>query len=147
MPDEPHSTGWEGGTLRLVFPSDPMAVRDALRLLVKGLPDDGANQGMVELVLAEVLNNVVEHAYADGNGKIELTIQLTKTDLRCAIVDEGCPMPDGKLPAGNLDAAFAADGLPEGGFGWHLIRSLSQDLRYDRHKGRNHLSFRLVGSG
>ena len=124
-----------------------MAVRDALRLLVKGLPDDGADLGMVELVLAEVLNNVVEHAYAGGHGKIELTIQLTSTDLSCAIVDEGDPMPDGTLPAGDLDAAFATDGLPEGGFGWHLIRSLSQDLRYDRYKGRNHLSFRLLGTG
>ena len=145
MSDDADTPGWKGGTLRLVFPSDPMAVRDALHLLVKGLPEDGADQGLVELVLAEALNNVVEHAYAGRNGQIELTIQRSQSGLRCAIVDEGHPMPNGTLPTGNLDAAFSSDSLPEGGFGWHLIRSLSHDLRYDRQKGRNHLSFRILG--
>ena len=37
----------------------------------------------------------------------------------------------------------AVEDLPEGGFGWHVIRTLSKDLHYRRENGRNQLSFRL----
>jgi serine/threonine-protein kinase RsbW len=130
----------------LVIPADPMAVRAALRslsstLLVQRLPKEA--RGSAEVVLAEALNNIVEHAYAVDGGDIEITLQPAPGGLACLIVDCGRPMPDGQLPAGVLPAADPAD-PPEGGFGWHLIRALSQDLHYARADGRNRLSFRLV---
>ena len=50
------------------------------------------------------------------------------------------PSPGGEPPAGQ---APDPDDLPEGGFGWHLIRSLSKDLEYHREGDRNFLTFRL----
>jgi serine/threonine-protein kinase RsbW len=128
---------------RIVIPSDPNAVRQGLKslfgtLLLRQL--DEANRGKAEIVLAEALNNIVEHAYADGSGEIELTICLNGQGLSCRIVDHGAPMPQGALPDGTL---AAADDLPEGGFGWYLIRTLSEDLHYARVAGQNQLTFRL----
>ena len=34
--------------------------------------------------------------------------------------------------------------LPEGGFGWLIIRRLAHDVRYLRQSGVNELSFRLA---
>jgi serine/threonine-protein kinase RsbW len=49
-------------------------------------------------------------------------------------------MPGGKLPEGGLPEVAPPD-FPEGGFGWHLIRSLTADLTYARRAGQNRLSF------
>lgn len=133
-------------SITLTIPGHQTAVRDGLRalldtLLLRSLPEDG--RGTAEIVLAEALNNIVEHAYAHHDGEIEVSLQLQQNELLCHISDSGLPMPGGKLPDGILAPLGAFEDLPEGGFGWHLIRSLSKDLRYRRDGGRNLLSFRL----
>jgi serine/threonine-protein kinase RsbW len=52
-------------------------------------------------------------------------------------------MPKDGLPEGRLVTLAETATLPEGGFGWFLIRTLSRDLDYRREGGRNLLSFRL----
>lgn len=131
---------------RLTIPGRPTAVRDGLRalldtLLLRSLPEDG--RGTAEIVLAEALNNIVEHAYTNHDGEIEISLQLRYNELLCRIADTGLPMPGGKLPDGVLPPLGAFEDLPEGGFGWYLIRSLTRDLTYSRADGRNLLSFRL----
>ena len=58
-------------------------------------------------------------------------------------------MPGGRPPAGRLPdgADCALVDLPEGGFGWHLIRTLTRDLAYVRSGGCNRLSFLLPRNG
>ena len=131
---------------RLTIPGDPLAVRAGLRslfdtILLRGLTAE--DRGAAEIVLAEALNNIVEHAYSNSHGEIDITLQLRQTELICTIVDTGKPMPDDTLPEGNLVPLGAVKDLPEGGFGWHVIRTLSKDLHYQRQNGRNQLSFRL----
>ncbi len=54
-------------------------------------------------------------------------------------------MPGGQPPAGHLPRVAApppgggVGDLPEGGFGWSLIRTLTTDLSYSRQAGRNEL--------
>lgn len=131
---------------KVTIPGDQMAVRNGLRalfdtILLRSLPEDG--RGTAEIVLAEALNNIVEHAYSSHDGEIEITLHLRQNELVCRISDSGLPMPDEKLPAGLLAPLENITDLPEGGFGWHLIRTLSKDLDYRRENGRNLLSFRL----
>lgn len=135
---------------RVVISSNPMAVREALcalfdRLMMGQVEED--TRDTAQLVLAEALNNIVEHAYAAAPGEIEVTLEVSATGLTCNIVDQGSPMPGGTLPAGHLPearhGAVLLEDLPEGGFGWHLIRTLSQDLTYRRVGSENMLSFRV----
>lgn len=129
-------------TLRLA--SDPQSVRDGLRHLLASaplcdLPDD--LRGSTEIVLAEVLNNIVEHAYAQAVGYIDVTMDYAPPALSFEVVDAGLPMPAHRLPCGDL-ATIGTDGdLPEGGFGWFLIRSLTRGLVYHRRMDRNTLAF------
>ncbi len=123
--------------------SDPDSVRATLREAMETGPVarlSVEDRSTAEIVLAEVLNNIVEHAYADGLGSIRLCLSLSAGRLNCRIEDEGRPMPGGQPPAGR--APDPAD-LPEGGFGWHLIRSLSQGLTYVRTGQINQLTFSL----
>ena len=94
-----------------------------------------------ELVLAEVLNNIAEHAYAAGCGPITLCLTAQPGRLCCRVEDQGAPMPDHRLPPGNPPPPLD---LSEGGYGWHLIRQLTTGLRYERVGSVNQLSFVLM---
>ena len=105
--------------------------------------------GTFEIVLAEALNNIVEHAYPQGDpGDIKLTVRIRRSGLVVEVSDRGRPMPNGRAPIGNHPMAeFDQDPMPEGGYGWFLIRELVQDLIYDRRDGENFLVFRMTLGG
>jgi len=130
--------------------SGPLAVRKALELVFDQLSPltlDVEETSTVELVLAEALNNIVEHAYppADASGPVHINIRHCKDGLHVQLRDRGRAMPDHKLPKGQLhscDVDFSD--LPEGGFGWFLIKDLSRDVEYTRLDGENRLKLRIA---
>ncbi|MEO1556040.1 MAG: ATP-binding protein [Pseudomonadota bacterium] len=130
--------------------SGEMAVRDALAKLLDSLTPlslDVEEAGTVELVMAEALNNIVEHAYPQGDpcGPIDITCSHADDGLHMTVVDSGRAMPDGRTPLGApVDTDVAFDDMPEGGFGWFLIKDLAKDVRYIRTSRKNQLSLRLA---
>ena len=91
----------------------------------------------VQVVLAEVINNVVEHAYAGpGFGAVALRVTLTKTSLCLHLTDWGHPFPASVKPAGQMPDPQDRN---EGGYGWFLIRALASRTRYTRKTGQNRL--------
>lgn len=136
--------------MRLIIRSDSMAVRQALRRILTQMNQCNMSQEttvQVEIVLAEVLNNVIKHAYQDRpDGAIELQLSCESGGtLRCEIIDDGLAMPHNRVPSGEIpNLNCPTNDLPEGGFGWHMIRDLTQDLDYCRREHRNHLRFQLA---
>ena len=138
--------------LHLAFLASPSGVRDSLARMMAAVPLSGlsdSGRGTAELVLAEVLNNIAEHAYAGQPGPVTVTLQDLPRAIGCLVVDQGAPMPGGALPEGSQPGrtGLALADLPEGGFGWHLIRSLTRGLAYTRIGGTNRLSFLLPREG
>lgn len=134
--------------MRVVILGDSLSVRGGLASLFAAPPlcDLAADaRGTAELVLGEALNNIVEHAYTSNPGPIEVCVTRTAGALACSIIDRGAAMPGGSVPAGLLPIGLDGpiDDLPEGGFGWFLIRTLTSDLTYHRQNGSNRLSFTL----
>ena len=91
--------------LHLEMTGGAPAVRHALEQtmadrILTGLSDSLRQN--TEIVLAEVLNNIVEHAYGDRSGDITLALDLQPQGLLCQINDKGAPMPDLALPEGQL---------------------------------------------
>ena len=135
--------------INVSFQAREDAVRDAIdRLMTQlrpwGLDSDMA--GTVELVIAEALNNVVEHAYANTSPPcpVHLACERQAGGVSICIVDEGAEMPEGQLPMGLApDVDVDLMDLPEGGFGWFLIRDLAQDVEYRRAGAQNVLNLRL----
>ena len=128
-------------TVRFMLAADPEAIREGLQGLfaldlLSTLTDE--SRSAAEIVLAEVLNNVVEHAYANFPGRIEVWVTRRDDYLFIRMEDDGLPMPGGDLPGGRM---VKTDDLPEGGFGWFLIRNLSHELTYQRDGKHNILTF------
>lgn len=127
-----------------------MAVRRALENVhdaLKPLSLCAEDSENIELVLAEVLNNVVEHAYPPSIKDGDIAIRCVHKDdgLHWKIIDEGVALQKTIQALGDpvdLDVAF--DDLPEGGFGWFLIKTLAHDVSYTRQNGQNQLSLRIV---
>lgn len=136
--------------LHFVIPATNLAVRRMLHglhlsLMANGLSQDDMEH--VEIVLAEVLNNIIEHAYKGRpDCSISLSARLTPLALEIDLIDSGDAMPDHRLPSGQQGQRSAVADLPEGGFGWHLIRALTDRLDYLREDGRNHLSLHIPRS-
>lgn len=110
------------------------------RLRDYNLPEDRV--GDVQIALAEAINNVVEHAYeGKAAGDVSICCDLDHKHLLIRISDAGPPFPGGILPEGKpADISGPLESLPEGGFGWFLIRELTNSLHYERHNGSNQLS-------
>lgn len=136
-----------GGALHRAFHGDNEEIRATLRDFCDALARlgvDAATIENVELVLAEVLNNIIEHAYDGHGGAIEVEIQFERNELTGLIFDDGRPMPGEILPQAALpDISGPRAAMPEGGFGWFLIRHLTSELDYSRRDGQNRVRFRL----
>jgi serine/threonine-protein kinase RsbW len=131
----------------LRFRAEALEVRDALQSAVdrfaRQLSIDEA--GTLELVLAEIMNNIVEHSYRGRDrGTIDLSIVRDQRGLSCSVSDDGIALPEDHLlrDIAALPRPRPLD-LPEGGFGWFLIRDLAEDLGYRREGEQNLLAFRL----
>ncbi len=135
------------GIFQSVFSAEPHAVRNVLRAAVARFAPkiSEGEAGALELLLAELLNNIVEHGYAYGQaGTISLSILCDRRGLSCSLIDDGVPLPPHCLHPPDLpDTGVATENMPEGGFGWFLIHDLARDLRYRREAGQNLLEFRL----
>jgi len=138
-----------GMTLRLELQADPVSVRHVLRLVRTRLAADLSETAAsnLELVLAEMLNNIVKHAYRGEGGRIGLQIGAGPDCLLCRVTDQGIAMPGGVLPdRDRLQPGLPVADLPEGGFGWRMIRDLATDLQYRRDAGWNVVKFRMAQS-
>ncbi|MFW8635919.1 ATP-binding protein [Cribrihabitans pelagius] len=119
------------------------------RLRALGVPGKRADE--VQIALTEAVNNVVEHAYAGTTpGDVTIDCKLHAERLYVSIRDAGGPYPGGRLPEGKAaDVNVPHTDLPEGGFGWFLIRELASQIEYERTGGGNNLSlcFEIKVSG
>ncbi len=133
-----------------VLRADAMEVRRALIDMTHRFQSIGPDRlSRLELALAEVLNNIVEHGYADRpSGLIHVSVVPGENGLSCAVADNGRALPTeclgprhDPLPPSAADTASNVLHLPEGGFGWLLIQGLTQNLCHYHEDGRNILAF------
>ncbi len=98
----------------------------------------------MNLVLSELLTNIVKHAYSSGSqDKIEIRARFQDPFLEVLIVDQGSELPERVLKKIEID--FDGDdlsGLPEGGFGWGIVHSIVDEIKYQRTDGCNRLLLR-----
>lgn len=104
-----------------------------------GLADDA--RGDLRLLTEEACTNVVMHAFP-GREPGTLTLELAVEDgvASVTLIDDGVAFDPAEAPRPDLGADWQT--RREGGVGWHLIRSLSDELEYERVGERNRLTLR-----
>lgn len=127
-----------------------LAIREVLATCMVNIARLNVNTDQladIELVIAETLNNIVEHAYADqpASGIVRISCIYTGCSLFLTFKDSGGPLPQDALSASNQ--AHDMDNLqtlPEGGFGWRLIQELTDRVSYRRLGRFNRLTLEIT---
>lgn len=85
--------------LRLPAESESLpVVRQALRSLGEAVKADRDALEDAELAVTEACTNVVEHAYAEGTGTLEVSFEPRVTEMVVTVRDEGGGIPPGTKP-------------------------------------------------
>jgi len=100
-----------------------------------GLTDDDVFH--VEMAVDEACSNIIEHAYADRSGDIDLICTSSKPGaFEITIHDSGRSFnPDG-VAAPPLDVPADVDDLNEGGLGLYFMRKLMDEVRFEMVAGQ-----------
>lgn len=104
-------------------------------LRVSGIDEDVTQD--LNLALTEAMTNIARHGYPGGSGPISIRLFLSDHGVQCRLTDRGISFDPRDLGHALPDLEMC----PEGGYGWFLIRSLSQNLCYSRENDLNILSF------
>ncbi|HZQ83029.1 MAG TPA: ATP-binding protein [Gaiellaceae bacterium] len=83
--------------------------------------------GDLKLALTEACTNSVRHAYAGGEGVVEILYELHHDRLVVEVHDHG----EGFEPPAAAQAALDDDELSEGGLGIAIIQALSDEFELD----------------
>jgi sigma-B regulation protein RsbU (phosphoserine phosphatase) len=91
----------------------------------------------MQLAVEEAFINIVRHGYHGAYGAILITIDFVEGRLTVTMEDDAPPFD----PMRFQEPDFSADleQRPVGGLGIHLMRSLSDEMRYEYKNGKNRL--------
>ncbi len=130
-------------SIRLTIPAKAEYItlgRLALTGIARLRPEPLAEEvlGDLKLALTEACTNSVRHAYADGEGTVEITYELYADRLVVEVADEG----EGFEPPPGSSAKLDEDELSEGGLGIAIIEALADELEItERAAGGSSLRF------
>jgi serine/threonine-protein kinase RsbW len=126
--------------VHLTIPAKPEYIT-LCRLALTGIsrlrPISDETLGDLKLALTEACSNSVRHAYANGDGSVEIVYRLHPDRLEVVVVDNGEGF-DPSAPAGE------GDELAEGGLGIAIIRSIADDLEFGAGRGGRGSRLRFV---
>lgn len=93
----------------------------------------------LHVALEEHLTNVINYGYSPGQvGRIALRLDSSPESLHVEIEDDARPF--NPLLAPPVDVHQPLEERPIGGLGIHLIRQLTDELRYEYRSGHNVLT-------
>jgi anti-sigma regulatory factor (Ser/Thr protein kinase) len=97
------------------------------------------NLHKVELAAEEILVNIIQYAYPDGAGEIEIEcLPAEGGGLEVSFVDEGNPFD--VLAKEDPDTSLPIDERAIGGLGIYLVKRLMDRVSYRRDSGKNVLT-------
>ena len=97
----------------------------------------------INLVLDELLTNTISYGYADkARHTIEIRMKLQGGQLNLEIIDDAHPFDPRRVKPPKKMGPLKD--LPLGGRGIHLVQSYTDNLAYQRKRGRNHVTVTLT---
>ena len=95
----------------------------------------------MQVALDEILTNITKYAYADdGEHKILIRFRVSGGVLEAMIEDDGAPFDTLAIPPPDVSAPLHERRV--GGVGIHFVKSLMDEVAYDRVGDRNRLVLR-----
>ena len=93
----------------------------------------------VTLVIDELVQNVIDYGYEDHEASASVFIDSDTERIVIEIIDSGKPF-DPLTEAPEPDISSAIEDRPIGGLGVFFVRTLMDEVTYQRDSNRNHLT-------
>ena len=99
----------------------------------------------VNLILEEMITNIIKYGYDDDKQhEIEVNINITKEYIRLRIIDDGNEFDTAMSP--NPDTDIPLEQMRIGGLGIFLVKNISNNIKYKRHKKKNVLRVKIYNA-
>ncbi len=96
----------------------------------------------VEMAVDEACSNIIEHAYADRTGDIDLMCKSSGPgDFEIVIHDSGRPFDPETIVSPPLPASLDPEDLNEGGLGLYFMRKLMDEVRFETNAGQGNMLY------
>lgn len=99
---------------------------------------DKMTLSQLHLACEEVLVNIINYAYPDKEGSIEINCKPGQEQLRIEIVDSGIPFRPLDIPEPDINLPL--EERSPGGLGIFMMRKIMDQVSYTRDQGRNILT-------
>lgn len=107
-------------------PENPQLVREMLVGLAEAVELNEPDLHDIRAAVSEACNNVVQHAYLEGEGPLEVDVSVAENRLDVVVRDRGCGIRP--LISSALDGRF--------GLGIPLIRALTERVQFSGAMGK-----------
>src|SRR5271163_4374141 len=125
---------------RLTIRSDTSAMPEVEAFVAafvreRGIASDEASR--ILILLEELITNLTKYGYRDRPecGRAEIVLALDGSRLEIEFIDDGCAFDPFAAPPPNLEEPLET--RTPGGLGLHILRSLTDEARYERRDGNN----------
>jgi sigma-B regulation protein RsbU (phosphoserine phosphatase) len=92
----------------------------------------------IQLAVEEAVTNVVNHGYQGETGDVSVKCLINDFKIEITITDSGVAFDPTKIPPPDISADI--ENRKIGGLGVHLIRSVMDEVSYQRLDNKNHLT-------
>jgi anti-sigma regulatory factor (Ser/Thr protein kinase) len=125
---------------RLIVRVDSAAMRQVDGFVAAFVKEEGIaadDAARILILLEELLTNLAKYGYSDRAepGVAEIVLVLNGGQMEIEFIDDGCAFDPLAVPLRNLDEPL--EERPVGGLGLHLLRSLTDVVRYERSNNKN----------
>ena len=93
----------------------------------------------MRLMLEELVMNVVSYGLAEENPVIRLSLSSDESEARAVLADNG-PEFNPLEAAPDADVETSVEMRQVGGLGVHFVKTIADDVRYERTEGMNILT-------
>jgi anti-sigma regulatory factor (Ser/Thr protein kinase) len=96
------------------------------------------------IVLEELLTNLMKYGYVDRSepGRAEIALELAGDCLEIEFIDDGCPFDPFAASTPHFDEPVET--RAPGGLGLYILRSMCDQMRYERRNDSNVLRLTRV---
>jgi anti-sigma regulatory factor (Ser/Thr protein kinase) len=109
---------------------------ERLRAYLEECGAPGEASFLADLVVEELVSNTIKYGYEDAGAHcVHVDVFYADDLLTIEVRDDGRPFDP--LEAATPDFALPAEERPIGGLGIHLVRQMTDDLRYERRGHEN----------
>ena len=127
---------------KITFPAKIENLISMIKFITEGAEKQGFGNkkiNQVQLAAEEVLVNIINYAYPDRDGDIEINCNAKEEKgIEIEIIDSGIPFDPLSLPKPDIKIPMEDRNI--GGLGIYMMRNIMDEVNYKRDQDRNILT-------